>query len=520
VAGARGTVAADERILHVGLVQQPNSLDPLHAVQFYENYLAEAIFSALTVIDDRGNVSPDLALRVPTRANGDISADGKTIVYHLRPGVRWQDGVPLTARDVAFTFGLMRDPKTNFPEASVYSIVDRVDTPNDLTVVLHLRSAWADATSELFVGGQDGSIVPEHALRGVTDLTTARFESMPIGSGPYAVERWDRGSRIALRANPSYFRGAPKIGRIDIDFVPDQNTLAIRIRTGELDFSPQVPQTAAAQIPPTPRLRRVSAPTFNDLELGFKTDEKPFDDGRIRHALALAIDRTRLAAYVLHGYAVTADDLVPPQSPAHRTDPRALATGDPAVAARLLAAAGWIAGSDGLRRKNGVVLSVPLTVPAGYAMVNAAALQIQAMWRAIGVDTNLRAIPSNVMYAPAIGALPSGRFVAFLATDGYATSPDRADTLTSRGLPPNGRNYMRYVDRDVDAWTAQARTTLDDAKRYDVYHRISERVRAAAPLTPLIWQKQVYAYAASLNGVRPETVNSDFWNVYAWRFAP
>ena len=141
MAGARGTVAADERILHVGLVQQPNSLDPLHAVQFYENYLAEAIFSALTVIDDRGNVSPDLALRVPTRANGDISADGKTIVYHLRPGVRWQDGVPLTARDVAFTFGLMRDPKTNFPEASVYSIVDRVDTPNDLTVVLHLRSA-------------------------------------------------------------------------------------------------------------------------------------------------------------------------------------------------------------------------------------------------------------------------------------------------------------------------------------------------------------------------------------------
>ena len=513
-------VAAEERPLRVGLVQQLNSLDPLHAIQFYENALAEAIFSALTVIDDRGNVAPDLAVRVPTRANGDISADGKTIVYHLRRGVRWQDGVPLTSRDVAFTFALMRDPKTNFPETSVYSIVDRLDTPDDRTVVLHLHTAWADATSQLFVGGEDGSIVPEHVLRGVTDLNASPFESAPIGSGPYAVERWERGSRIALRAYPGYFRGRPPIDRIDVEFIPDQNTLALRILTGELDFSPQIPQSAAPLLRPSPTLRRVSATTYNDIQLGFNTRLAPFDDARVRRALTIAIDRARLVSAVFHGFAVAADDLVPPQSPAHVRDPSVRLEGDAAGAARILDSAGWRRGSDGVRRKDGLPLAFVLTVPSGYAAVVNAAVQTQADWHAIGVEATLKTVPSNVMLAPGTGLLPTASFAAYLVTNGYETSPDRADTLTTAGIPPNGRNYPRYSDRSVDAWTALARTTLADAPRNAIYARISRRIRAAAPLVPLLWQEQLYAYSSKLSGVRPETVNSDFWNVYAWRLAP
>ena len=511
---------AAERPLRVGLVQQPNSLDPLHGIQFYENYLAEAIFSALTVIDDRGNVAPDLAERVPTRANGDISADGKTIVYHLRRGVRWQDGVALTSHDVAFTFEAMRDAKTNFPETSIYAIVERIDTPNDLTVVLHLRSAWADATSQLFVGGQDGSIVPEHILRGADEQTAKRFESAPVGSGPFAVERWDRGSDIVLRANATYFRGKPAIDRIDVQFVPDQNTIALRIQTGELDFSPQLPQTAAAQLHPSSALRLVSAPTYDSIQLGFNTRTPPFDDARVRRALALAVDRGRLASAVWHGFAVPGDDLVPPQSAAHVTDPRARANGDPAAAARLLDAAGWKRDPDGMRRKNGTPLSFALTIQSGYAVLSGAAVQVQSTWRALGVDASLRAVPSNVLLAAATGLLPKGDFNAFLVPNGYATSPDRSDILTTSGLPPHGRNYMRYVDREVDTLTATARRTLDDRSRNAIYAKISERVRADAPVTDLIWQKQFYAFTTKLTGVRPETVNSDFWNVYDWRLAP
>jgi peptide/nickel transport system substrate-binding protein len=517
IALPRASACADPSILRVGLVQQPNSLDPLHAVQFYENYLAEALFSALTVIDDRGNVAPDLAETVPTRGNGGVSADGKTIRYRLRRGVRWQDGVPLTSRDVAFTFARMLDPKTNFPEASIYSAIERVETPDDRTVVLHLRAPWADATALLFVGGEDGSIVPAHVLRSVADLGASTFEAHPLGSGPYALERWDRGNRIVLRANPTYFRGRPHIDRIDIEFVPDQNTLALRLQTGELDFSPQLPQSAALRLLGVAGLRHRTVPTYADVELGFNTKLAPFDDPRVRRGLALAIDRRRLTSSVYHGFAVPADDLVPPQSPAHVADPHFLASGDRTEAGRLLDAAGWQLGGDGVRRKNRAPLSFPLTLPTGLRSVEDVAVQLQAMWRALGVEAALRPVLSNVMYASATGLLPRGDFSAFIGPDGYATPPDRSDTLTTSGLPPAGRNYTRFSDAEVDRWTQTARRTLDDRKRNVLYARISARVREKAALVPLLWQQQLYVYTERLQGLRPEPVNSDFWNSYQWR---
>jgi peptide/nickel transport system substrate-binding protein len=506
---------APSRPLRLGLVQQPNSLDPQRAVQFYENYLAEGIFSALTVIDDRGNVAPDLAERVPTRRNGGISADGKTLIYHLRAGVRWQDGVPLTSHDVAFTFARMRDPKVAFPEASVYSIVERIETPDPRTVVVRLRSPWADATSELFVGGQDGSIVPAHVLEGASDEASARFGAQPVGSGPYLVERWERGNRIGLRANPTYFRGKPAIDRIDVEFVPDQNTLALRVRTGELDFSPQIPQAAAAALHDSASLRVRAVATYADLELIFQTRRAPFDDARVRRALLLAVDRARLCSAVYHGFALPADDVVPPQSPYHVRDPRFEPHGDVAGANRLLDAAGWkLAG--GVRAKNGAPLAFALTVPSGYPSSIASAIQIQAMWKAIGADVTLRPMLSNVLLSPA-GTLASGDFEVSIGPTGYATSPDRSDTLTTSGLPPTGRNYSRYTDGDVDRWTAQARVSSDERVRHELYAKISERIRRDAPRVPLLWQRQIYVYNAALTGLRPEPVNSDLWNAYEWK---
>jgi peptide/nickel transport system substrate-binding protein len=512
-----GPVTADPRPLHLGLIQQPNSLDPLHATEFYENYLSEAIFSGLTVIDDRGQASADLAEMVPTRANGGISADGTTIVYHLRAGVRWQDGAPLTSRDVAFTFARMQDPQTNFPETSVYAIVRAVETPDARTVVLRLRRPWADATVELFVGGQNGSILPEHVLGRADAAAAARFESAPIGSGPYRVERWDRGDRIVLRANAGYFRGKPAIDRIDVEFVPDTTTMGIRVRTGELDFSPQISPAFVEIARTIPRLQVRSAPTYTDVELVFNVHAAPVDDARVRRALGLAIDRQRLVTTVYHGFAVVGDDLVPPQSPFHTRDASLAPHGDQARAAALLDAAGWRLESDGMRHKGGAALSIPLTINAGYVLIAADAVQLQAMWHAIGVDAPLRPQMANVLL-DTTGPLARGDYVATLAGDGYAVSPDRADTLTGPGLPPGGRNYAHYANRDVDAWTAAARTTLDASARATLYGKISERIRDDAPLIPLLWTLAPYVYDGALEGLRPEPVNSDMWNVYAWHW--
>ena len=109
-----GAASAPSRALRVGLPLQPNTLDPIVSSRYIENYIKEAIFDGLIIIDDHGDLQPDLAVAVPTKRNGGISADGQTITYHLRRGVRWQDGAPFTARDVAFTFSKMRDRHVPF----------------------------------------------------------------------------------------------------------------------------------------------------------------------------------------------------------------------------------------------------------------------------------------------------------------------------------------------------------------------------------------------------------------------
>lgn len=518
VATGRASASAMGRTLRIGLVQQPNSLDPLHATQFYENYIAEATFSGLAVIDDRGAVVPDLAEAIPTRRNGGISADGKTLAYRLRPNLHWSDGAPLRSADVRYTLERMRDPATNFAQLSVYAPIARIETPDPRTVVVRLKAPWADATAELFVGGESGSIVPQHVLARVRDLNASSFESKPIGSGPYVVERWNRGSSIVLRANPTYFLGKPAIDRIDIDFVPDQTVLGLQIRTHEIDFSPQLDATDAAQLEHAPGFSFADPATYSDEELIFNLRRAPFDDVRVRRALALALDRAEIVRTVYHGFAEVGDDQLPAQSPYHVRDPTLRPSGDLPRARALLDEAGWRVASDGKRARAGAPLAFALTIPSGFVAVAAVAVQLQATWRSLGIDVTLRPIASNQLFAPVTGTLSRGDFDVDLETDGYANVPDHSGWITTADAPPHGLNYARFSDPDVDRWMRSARESTDVAKRRAFYTKIAVRLRERAPVVPFVWVHRPTVWNAALAGVRPETVNSDFWNVYAWHW--
>jgi peptide/nickel transport system substrate-binding protein len=508
--------AGADRPLRVGLPLQPATLDPMVSSQYIENYIEEAIFDGLTIIDDRGALRPDLATAVPTKGNGGISADGKTISYHLRRNVLWQDGVPFTARDVAFTFAKMRDPRVPFALASWYSIVKSVSTPDPYTVVVHLNAPSADATSELFVNGEYGMIVPEHVLRGTTDFQRDSFGGAPVGTGPYRVERWERGAVLELRANPGYFRGAPHIDRIRIRFVGDQNTLAVQKRTGELDFVANLPlsQIATLRASPTLVVRRV--PTYYLDYIVVNTRLAPFDDVRVRQALSLAIDRGTLARDTFFGAATVADGMVPPWSRYAAAVPGA-ARPDAAAARALLDAAGWRTGADGVRRKDGVALAFPMTTVAGQAVLLNAAVELQAGWRAIGVDAELRPLQTTVLFGPD-GVLRNGTFALAFVNYGELPWPDLTDNVSSTALPPRGANYARFTDRDVDRWLRESRAADSVEARRAIVARLEARLRERVPLIPVVWESFLYAWNADLRGVRPETVNSDFWNVADWRW--
>ena len=155
-AGVKSTVDQVRLLLSAvsfNVSEEPHSLNPLLARSDDERQLAHLAFDMLLDVDSRGRQVPDLAVAVPTVANGGVSSDGLTIVYHLRGGVRWQDGAPFSSRDVRFTWLAIVDPRNQIPSARGYDTIESIETPAPLTAVVRLKRRWAPAVATFFTYG-------------------------------------------------------------------------------------------------------------------------------------------------------------------------------------------------------------------------------------------------------------------------------------------------------------------------------------------------------------------------------
>src|SRR3712207_1962117 len=158
------------------------------------------------------------------------SPDGKTITFKLRRNIRWHDGQPVTAADVKFTWQAIMDPNSKVVSRYGYDQIEAVDTPDDHTVVLRFKQPFAP-WAILF-----DAIVPKHLLEKETDLSQAAFNRAPVGFGPMKIVEWVSGDRIVWEANPDYFRGAPKIDRFIMRFVPSTEAALNAVRAGEVEI--------------------------------------------------------------------------------------------------------------------------------------------------------------------------------------------------------------------------------------------------------------------------------------------
>ena len=488
-----------------------NSFDPIIAQLYAENYVQEAVFSGLLKYDSKGDLIGDLATDVPTLENGGISKDGKSITYHLRPNALWQDGVPVTAADVRFTYDLIMDPKNNSPVLSTYARIERVDTPDPHTVILRLRAPFAPVLSQVFCVGGFGQIVPKHVLEHTTDLARDPFNTHPIGSGPYTLARWDRGSTIVLRANPKYFGGAPHVREIDIEVVSNEDTQLVSMEGHQLDVATQARPSQLEAYKRIDGIHMVVAPTYLEDYIEYNTTRSPFDDVRVRRALAMAIDRERVASTAFNGTAIAATSIMPPHNWAYDPDNDSPPF-DVVGARRMLDEAGWTVGSDGVREKDGKRLAFGFMHTTSTTSAEIAE-EIQRAWRDIGADAELRAVPRNVL----VGQVePAGTFDVILAGYGYDVDPDRSQLIETKFIEPHGFNASRYSNPDIDRWSEAALATYDRAARKKYYSLIQRKLNDDMPLVPIDWESFVYAVNDDLRGFAPETVNSDFWNVQDW----
>jgi len=501
-------------VVRMAIKAEPNTLNPVLSGLIEEGEVEGAIFNGLVKYDGHANLLPDLAVAVPSLSNGGISRDGKTITYHLRRGVTWQDGAPFTAADVAFTYRAYTDPKVNTFYTSTYKRITSLATPDPYTVVIHMKTPFALAILQFFERSTGGFVIPEHILARSADMNTDPFGKHPLGTGPFVVDSWDHGSLIVLKANPHYFGGPPKVHEVDIHIVPNPNTQITMASSHELDVAAYLTPVQYPQIQSIPGMHALLVPTLLERFLTFNITHAPLSDPTVRRALALALDRERINTTAYIGTAITAQTLIPPSNWAY--DPTGAIPYDPALAKSLLDHDGWIPGPDGIRMKDGKPLSFGLLNQTESNALSTMAQEIQRAWLTIGVSVDLRAVNKSVIYGNP-GLATDGKFDALLDDWEADPDPDRNQIIETVSFAPHSYNDAFYSDPEVDLWSEQAVTTYDMATRKRLYSLIQQRLNRDVPYVPLVWEGRIFAVNNDLRNFMPAPGSTSFWNAETWQ---
>lgn len=510
-----GSSGQPANVVRFNLAADPSTLNPLFLHQdaaSVEQQVARLAFEPFIDLDPKGKPVPALLAQIPTVANGGVSTDGRTIVYRLRKGVRWNDGVPVSSADVLFTLHAILDPNNPVRSHEGYDLIDRATAPDAHTVVFHLRRAWAPAVMTYFsYGFSPQFVLPAHVLRAQAPLAQAPFNAAPsVGDGPFTFVSWHRGEALSYMANPLYWRGKAAVVRLDIRIVPNPQTNLVMLRSGALDWNLIAP-SQKTQLAGSGDVAFVSVPTSVVAGLVINTAHVPYDDVRVRRAIAMSIDRATISQKITLGaYPIT--DMLQPQF-SWAFDPRVKEPGfDPAGADRLLDAAGWLRGPDGIRRKSGQPLELTyVQFPETVTGVRTATLA-QAELRARGFDANIKSVSNAQLFLPRVGTLASGGFDVAYVPFTMGADPDDSSILGCKGAS----NYARWCDAQVDALERRALSAPTQGARKSLYGRIARIVARDVPILYLFDASYVYAYRTRLRGFSPNAFLPT-WNAADWR---
>jgi peptide/nickel transport system substrate-binding protein len=496
------------------LPADPQSLNPLFInpdAASVELQAARLAFEPFIDLDPKGRPQPALLQEIPARANGGLSPDGRTIRYRLR-AARWSDGVPVTSADVLFTLRAILDPRNPVRSHEGYDLIDRAGAPDARTVVFHLKRAWAPAVMTYFsYGFSPQFVLPAHVLRAQAPLARAAFNSAPIvGDGPYHFVAWKRGEGLRYAANPRYWRGKPAVENLAVSTVPDPSTNLLLLQSGALDWNLLAPAQLAV-VRGNPAIGFVAVPTAVVAGLAFNTARPPLDDALVRRALAMSIDRNGMVRKITLGFYPVTDMIQPRFSWAF--DPSVREPGyDPAGADRLLDAAGWLRGPDGVRRRAGVPLHLVYVQFPETATGVRVSVAVAAALRQRGIDVTIKAVSNAQLFLPRTGALAAGAFDLAYVPWTMGADPDDSSVLGCDGAS----NYMRWCDPRVERLENEALSATGEATRKRLYGRIGRIVAREVPILFLFNADYVYAYRKRLRGFAPNAFLPT-WNAYRWR---
>jgi len=353
----------------------PTNLDPRIGTDTQSQRIAGLICDSLIERDAQMNPRGDLAESWDT-------PDALTYIFHLRRGVHFHDGRPLTSADVKYTFDTMLNGSLKTPKRGSFRMVASIETPDDATVIFRLKEPYASFLVNLTRPGV--GIVPQGS--------GADFASAPVGTGPFRLVTAKQDEEGVLERNPDYFRGAPRIQRVRFRVVPEATVRALELRKGTADIettslTPDMVPVLARQ----PDLEVTEQPGTIYAYIGINLDDLALSRREVRQALAYATDRETLIQYLLRGQARLASGLLPPNHWAYEPDVPQYPY-DPKRAEQLLEAAGFPRQAGGTRLK----VALKTSTEESSRLLGAA---LQDQWRRVGVQLELRPLEFATLFA-------------------------------------------------------------------------------------------------------------------------
>jgi peptide/nickel transport system substrate-binding protein len=390
--------------------------------------------------------------------------------------------------------------------------------PDPLTVRVVLKHPYAPAIATFFGPSLEPMcILPEHLLSNLSDINHAAYDNKPVGTGPFEIVDYEPGTKIVLRPNPHYWRGAPKLSEVDFILASDPNTQALMVRTGEADLYYDPPAALLRQLRSTPGVHTDDL-TFDEFwYIALNEKHPPLDDVRVRRAIASLVDRNTLVSEILQGVATPAMTDQPPFSWAFDPSAREPAY-DPAMAGQLLDEAGWRKGPDGMRSKDGKPLSLEIATSSNWEDAKRYAQMLQQAMARVGGQLTIKIYPTSTLESSAGsgGILNTGKFD--MAIEGWiaGVDPDDSALWMCDQMPPNGYNHSYSCDPRIDAEERIALTSYDQGVRRNAYYRIQQLLVEDVPVVFLYFSKRDDAVSDSLEGYRPAPAVTEFWNTWEW----
>lgn len=495
----------------------PNQLNPILTENTTESMLAALVFDLLVEADEKGNPVPRLAADVPTLENGGISQDGLTIVYHLRKDVTWHDGVPFTSDDVKYSLEQVMNPKNNVISRTGYELVERVDAPDPATVVFHLKEKFVPFVNTVFAESDNPfRIIPRHLLATYGDLNQVPFNSQPVGTGPFKFASWKRGERLEYAANDAYFMGKPKLRRIVVRTLPDENTLVTALRTHEIDWLFEATPNTYNELRTLPDVKTILVDNNQYYGMLYNLKQPLLADVRVRRAIAYGLDKQALVNNNTFGSATVATGDLPSYLWAYEPNVTRYEE-DRVKAGALLAEAGWKPGPGGILVREGKKLSLVMTYNQGSATSKRVSVQVQAALRAIGVEVEPKPYLGSLLFASygSGGILQTGKFDLDLSGWVAGVDPDDSSQFMCKFIPPAGNNYTRECSKEMDAAQNEALGTFDQAKRKAAYSKIQKILADDMPQNFFWWPRQIQSINPDFKGFSPNPV-TESWNAYLW----